>query len=305
MINSTYKTQVSLERANPAVYLNIVGAVISLIVFLGIVGWGAKMISRDSAGAPVVQALDGPMRISPEDPGGVMASHQGLTVNEVASSQKKLPLEDRLQLAPRAINLQPEDQPIPILLASKASSKDTSLLISTPQGSLDTGVELSIENINGYSIRKMLARPIPASHKINTEILIIKENLPADSSLISSYIGSGPTRSPRPRTRTLASIVSSASKSVTVKPYAISQGKPMAQLGAFRSKFTAMQAWLDLSQRHGDYLTGKKHIILRAEVGGGTIYRLRVHGLSSMAEARRLCKALNGQNTECYSVMMN
>tara|TARA_B100000780_G_scaffold232379_1_gene172333 strand:+ start:180 stop:473 length:294 start_codon:yes stop_codon:yes gene_type:complete len=88
MVNSTYKVQVGLERANPAVYLNIVGAIISLMVLLGIFGWGAKMILRDSAGAPVVQALDGPMRISPKDPGGVMASHQGLTVNEVASSQK-------------------------------------------------------------------------------------------------------------------------------------------------------------------------------------------------------------------------
>tara|TARA_B100000787_G_scaffold143847_1_gene113519 strand:+ start:499 stop:1416 length:918 start_codon:yes stop_codon:yes gene_type:complete len=305
MVNSTYKAQVGLERANPAVYFNIVGVVISLIVFLGIVGWGAKMILRDRAGAPVVQALDGPMRISPDDPGGVMASHQGLTVNEVASSQKKMALEDRLRLAPRAINLLPEDQPISLLLASKASLKDTPLLRSTSQGTLDTEVEFSITNINGHSIRKMPVPSIPASRKVSTEILIIKDDLTADSSLVSPYIGSGPMQSPRPRTRSLASIVSSVSKLVTVKPQAISQGKPMAQLGAFGSQSIAMQAWLDLSQRHADYLTGKKHIILRAEVGGGTIYRLRVHGLSDMAEARRLCKALNGRNTECYSVMMN
>ena len=305
MVNSTYKALVGLERANPAVYLNIVGAVISLIVFLGIVGWGAQMISRDSSGAPVLQALDGPMRISPEDPGGVMASHQGLTVNEVASSQKKLPLEDRLRLAPRAINLQSEDQPISLLLVSKVSSMDASLLSSTSQGTIDSEVELTIANVNGNSIKEPLLPTISASQKVNTEILIIKEDLPADSSLVSSYIGSGPTQSPRPRIRSLASIVSSVSKSVTVKPQAISQGKPMAQLGAFGSKSIAMQAWSDLLQIHGDYLTGKKHIILRAEVGGGTIYRLRVNGFLNMAAAKHFCKVLNRQNTECYSVMMN
>ena len=305
MVNSTYKAQVGLERANPAVYFNIVGVVISLIVFLGIVGWGAKMILRDSSGAPVVQALDGPMRISPEDPGGVMASHQGLTVNEVASSQKKLPLEDQIQLAPRAINLQPEDQPISLLLASKASLKDASLLKSSSQSTSDFQEDFLITNVKGDSIRKKLLPPISDVPKVNTEILIIEEDLPAESSLASSYIGSGPTKSPRPRTRSLVNIVSLVSKSVMVVPQAILQGRPMAQLGAFGSKFIAMQAWLDLSQRHGNYLTGKKHIILKAELGDGTIYRLRVIGFSNMGVARRFCKVLNGKNTECHSVMVN
>jgi hypothetical protein len=50
---------------------------------------------------------------------------------------------------------------------------------------------------------------------------------------------------------------------------------------------------------------GKPHVILQAEVGGGTIYRLRVHGFADQEEARRLCTALNRQNAECYSVTMN
>ena len=201
--------------------------------------------------------------------------------------------------------MQPEDQPISLLLASKASFKDASLLRSTSQGTSESQVEFSITNVNGDSSNKMLLPPIPAIPKVNIEILIVKEDLPAESSLVSSDIGSGPTKSPRPRTRSLGSIVSIAPKSVTVAPQAISQEKPMAQLGAFGSKSIAMQAWSDLLQIHGDYLTGKKHIILRAEVGGGTIYRLRVNGFLNMAAAKHFCKVLNRQNTECYSVMMN
>jgi hypothetical protein len=85
----------------------------------------------------------------------------------------------------------------------------------------------------------------------------------------------------------------------------IARGAPMAQLGAFGSSAIAQQAWADLSERHGDYLVGKPHVILRAEVSGGTIYRLRVHGFADQEEARRLCTALNRQNAECYSVTMN
>ena len=305
MVNATYEAQVGLEHPNPAAYLKIIGAVISLIVFLGMIGWGAKMISRDSLGAPVVHALDGPMRISPEDPGGVIVSHQGLTVNEVASSQKKLPLKDRLRLAPRAIKLQAEDQPISSLLASVVLLKASRPLRPTLQGNLDSEIEFPIENVNGDSISKILLPPISPVLKINPEVLTTEKDLFAVSSLVNLPSGLGPKRSPRPRIRSLASSVSLVHKSVTIAPRVTSQSKPMAQLGAFSSKTIAMQEWLNLLQRHGDYLTGKKHIILKAEVGDGTIYRLRVHGFSDLAAARRLCKALNGQNAECYSIMMN
>ncbi|MFQ3302921.1 MAG: hypothetical protein ACI9EH_001828, partial [Planktomarina sp.] len=141
MANATYEAQVGIEHSNPAAYLNIVGAVISLMVFLGIVGWGAKMIARDSSGVPVVRALNGAMRVSPVDPGGILASHQGLTVNEVASSQNKLPLEDRLQLAPRPINLQAEDQPTVILLAASALMTEASASAVIPHGSVASDPE--------------------------------------------------------------------------------------------------------------------------------------------------------------------
>ena len=128
MANATYEAHVGIEQTNPAAYINIVGAVISLMVFLGIVGWGTKMIVRDNSVVPVVRALGGAMRVSPIDPGGVLASHQGLTVNEVVSSQDKLPLQDSLQLAPRPINLRAEDQPTAILLATSALLAESSPL---------------------------------------------------------------------------------------------------------------------------------------------------------------------------------
>ena len=118
MANATYEAQGDSEQFNAAAYANIVGAVISLAVFGGIVTWGAQTVLRDSSGVPVVRALEGPARVAPEDPGGLLVAHQGLTVNEVAGSQVIGSTNDPLQLAPRPINLQAEDQPIQSLFRS-------------------------------------------------------------------------------------------------------------------------------------------------------------------------------------------
>lgn len=68
-------------------YVNFVGAGLSLALMVAMIGWGAKTLMRDASGVPVVQALDGPMRSAPDDPGGVQAANQGLSVNQIASSQ--------------------------------------------------------------------------------------------------------------------------------------------------------------------------------------------------------------------------
>jgi hypothetical protein len=52
---------------------------VALVVGLGV--WGYKLAVRDVRGVPVIQAMDGPMRIAPEIPGGEIADHQGLAVN--------------------------------------------------------------------------------------------------------------------------------------------------------------------------------------------------------------------------------
>ena len=63
-----------------ATILNWIGAALSLALLIGVCAWGYRLMVRDVSGVPVVQALAGPMRISPDDPGGRRAAHQGLAV---------------------------------------------------------------------------------------------------------------------------------------------------------------------------------------------------------------------------------
>ena len=295
MANATYEAVTGTDRANFASYVNIVGSVISLAVFVGIFGWGIQTILRDSSGVPVVRALDGPVRIAPEVPGGLLASHQGLTVNEVSSSQIHVALEDRLQLAPRPINLMAEDQPIVMLLANSAEKPSLKLVSLEALGATD-----NIPTIN--ETPKVSGEVLSSSTPVIPNASDFR--MPGLTNAAAS-IGSGPAISLRPRVRSTVIVLQHSLMQIVAAPQVILQGAPMAQLGAFGSKKMAMQAWTSLSQRHGDYLVGKQHVILEATVGGNIIYRLRVHGFASLADSRRICTALISQNAECYSVLMN
>ncbi|MEO0664375.1 MAG: SPOR domain-containing protein, partial [Pseudomonadota bacterium] len=93
-------------------FIHILGGVVSLALIAGICVWGYQLLARDVSGVPVVQALDGPMRTAPEDPGGHPAAHQGLAVNEVAAVGVASAPRDRLVLAPPAIDLATDDAPL-------------------------------------------------------------------------------------------------------------------------------------------------------------------------------------------------
>ena len=91
---------------------NALGALASLALVVGIVVWGYKLVMRDVHGVPVVRAIEGPLRVQPENPGGESASHQGLAVNRIAAEGTAAPTADTLRLAPRPITLDPEDLPM-------------------------------------------------------------------------------------------------------------------------------------------------------------------------------------------------
>jgi hypothetical protein len=81
-------------------------------LLFGVGVWGYKLMVRDVSGVPVVRAIEGPMRVQPEIPGGQQADHQGLSVNTIAAHGTAAAPADRLMLAPRPVALADEDAPM-------------------------------------------------------------------------------------------------------------------------------------------------------------------------------------------------
>jgi len=59
--------------------------------------------------------------------------------------------------------------------------------------------------------------------------------------------------------------------------------------------------WGRLSARHGALLSGATHKVIPAEVNGRQVYRLRVVGFGSFAEADALCSKLKSAGAACYA----
>ncbi|MGL4280725.1 MAG: SPOR domain-containing protein, partial [Albidovulum sp.] len=104
--------------------VNVAGALTSLALIAGVGVWAYKLAVRDVHGVPVIQALEGPARIAPENPGGELAMHQGMAVNRIAAEGTAAEPADRLTLAPAPAALSDEDAAMGAMAGNVAADGD-------------------------------------------------------------------------------------------------------------------------------------------------------------------------------------
>ncbi|GHG80057.1 SPOR domain-containing protein [Pseudodonghicola xiamenensis] len=295
--------------------VNIAGAVASLALVVGVGVWGYKLMVRDVSGVPVVRALAGPMRVSPEDPGGQPADHMGLAVNEIAAGQgasEELP--ERLTLAPRPVHLSDEDTPMTGEEETVvAASADAQAVEKFRDGSIDALVRQLTDGVD----------PLDGGEDADETMAMGEET--ADDRIGAELAGLDPELlnapgikvSPRPMERPLrlasaradvaealetAQNVMASSGAAEIEASSLSAGTRLAQLGAYDSPEIAREEWEKLFGRFGDYMDGKKRVIQKASSGGRTFYRLRAMGFDDLSDARRFCSALVAENADCIPV---
>ncbi len=281
------------DQAPPwAFFFNLIGAVTSLALIVGIGVWGYRMVVRDVSGVPVVRASQGPMRIAPDDPGGQQAPHQGLSVNAVLADGVADAPPDRLILAPEPLDL----GLAPMTVAARTDS-----------GRAERGDRPAAD---AAALR--LARAEAVAEALAEEVEPPQEQ-PARAEDAAPPAAGGIGRSLRPRTRpgTLATspeaVALAAVAGATVRdvdPETIAVGTRLAQLGAFASREIAIREWDRLAERFDEYLADKDRVIQKAESGGRIFYRLRAMGFADISDARRFCSALVAERVECIPVVV-
>src|SRR6056297_390373 len=108
--------------------VTMLGAALSLALAVGVGVWGYKILMRDVTGVPVIRAMQGEMRVTPDNPGGEIAAHTGLSVNAVPAEGGAAAPEARLVLAPVAAQLRDED----LAVAPDAAETGTRTAEDTP-----------------------------------------------------------------------------------------------------------------------------------------------------------------------------
>lgn len=269
-----------------------VGALTSLGLVIGMGYWAYSLTVRDVSGVPVVRALEGPMRVAPDDPGGRQAAHQGLAVNRVAAVGDAAPPAERLMLAPSPVDVldedvpltnrsgdgsKPQEDPVRAALAvleriGEAPASEESAMVAQPEA--ETPVRRASFTVPAGLKRSLVPLPRPEG------------DLAAMAALNAVQLASAPSRP------------------VEVDPATIPDGTYLVQLGVFDSPDVARQEWDRLTTRFESFLQGKQRVVQAASRGGSDFYRLRAVGFDDVSDARRFCAALTAEDAHCIPTVV-
>ena len=108
--------------------VNWAGAITSLGLAAGLAVWAVDTAFRDVSAVPVVRALEGPMRVAPEKPGGTVAPYQGLALSDITSGGAAAPAPDQIVLAPPPVTL---DAPAQAERAAARAAAETTTAAGT------------------------------------------------------------------------------------------------------------------------------------------------------------------------------
>lgn len=285
---SGWDTDDVAEHTRVTEWLNWAGALLSLVLILGLAAWGWQLMKRDVTGVPVVRALEGPMRVTPEDPGGRLAEHQGLAVNRIAAEGTAEPPVETIVLAPAPLSLTEEDKPVAELREETVTPTPASAVVPEPEA---PAASAEPANATDMAVAAALASIEAGELEVAAE------------EVVAASPDGGLARSPLPRPRPVALTNISALSSRPDTGAAIAPGTRLVQLGAFENAELAEAAWLETEAQFGDYMVGKAKVIQEAETGGRTFFRLRAAGFADLADARRFCSVLVAGDLNCIPVV--
>ncbi|MEP2782695.1 MAG: SPOR domain-containing protein [Pseudoruegeria sp.] len=310
-----------LSAENLSKAVKIAGAGMSVALLIGVGIWGYRLALRDVTGVPTIHAADGPMRVQPEDPGGRLASHLGLSVNAVQAQGEAGELDDELKLAPVAVNVIEtdivglQDRPDGVARDDIHHSAEAGEVTSHDGvAAAPEALKTAADNVPAI---ESTADILALANK-STSTKAIEEPTPpkvAALKIISTDIP-GVVRSQIPKARPAGLTASDTYKEldseegssdgvIEVRSEALPSGTSLVQLGAFQSPEIAREEWERLAQNLDDYLDPKQRVIERAERGGSVFYRLRVAGFDDISDARRFCSALRSEGADCIPVVLH
>ncbi len=283
MADASYGVDPTVDTSDhPSRYTNVVGAAISLAVFVGILGWAVSTMMRDASGVPTVRALQGPMTVEPEDPGGIPAEHMGLSVNRVSGSGAELEQSD-LQLAPQTAVLAEEDVHGALLASERPEARPALFSFEDNSAAIQEALVETTEVEPTASVA-LAGTPVP--------------------SLRPQVRPSGLRRAAASVSQAVAQAVAETPTAAAFAAPSVPAGTRLAQLGAYESAALANSEWARISSKNPSFFAGKTHVVQQASKNGQQFFRLRVVGFSDAADARRFCSALIAKNLACYPVVM-
>jgi len=267
------------------------GAALSVFLMVGAVGWTYQLIIRDINQIPIVRAQLGPLRVAPEDPGGLTAANQGLSVTQLAVNEKPL-LSNEIHLAPAAQILNAESLGLEVTNGVQSNTDVGILEIKEVNAENSINLKALSNKIEADKVSKetaSLSKVVFSQKRIDIEnavslALSITDDPAASLTLMRPKI--------RPVTLQKDSKLTGDQIVMNEPLFELTKGSAVVQLGAFDSKNLAKSEWQRFEKLLGSILIAKKMIVQEAESGGKIFYRLRAAGFDDISDARQFCTAI-------------
>ena len=265
-----------------------IGAVLSLSLLAGTIGWSYKLVVRDINQIPIVRAQLGPLRVAPDNPGGLTAANQGLSVTQLAVNEKPL-LSDEINLAPAAEILNEEISASLLREVDKLNQIDETYEIKEINAENTISLDGSSGAMKGETASK--TESLVAQVAFSQKKVEIENAVSLALSITSEFDPSLTSLRPKTRPR---SVQQNRKLIVSKEPMSkLPIGSAIVQLGAFDSKSLAESEWRRFEKLLGSILAPKQMIIQKAESGGKIFYRLRASGFNDISDARQFCTAIS------------
>lgn len=268
------------------------GAALSLFLLAGAIGWSYQLIVRDVNQIPIVRAQLGPLRVAPDNPGGLTAANQGLSVTQLAVNEKPL-LSNEIYLAPAAEILNEENLALKEEEEYESNKVDGAFEIKEVNAENSMNLEALPDqkevdsrsnDVGVLSKAAFSQKKIEIENAVSLALSITNE---PDKSL--SWL--------RPKIRPVGFYRNgniTEDQIVSNEPMPkLPIGSAVVQLGAFDSKSLAESEWQRFEKILGSILIPKKMVVQKAESGGKIFYRLRASGFSDISDARQFCTAIS------------
>ena len=268
------------------------GAALSLFLLAGAIGWSYQLIVRDVNQIPIVRAQLGPLRVAPDNPGGLTAANQGLSVTQLAVNEKPL-LSNEIYLAPAAEILNEENLALKVKEEYESNKVDGAFEIKEVNAENSMNLEALPDqkevdsrsnDVGVLSKAAFSQKKIEIENAVSLALSITNE---PDKSL--SWL--------RPKIRPVGFYRNgniTEDQIVRNEPMPkLPIGSAVVQLGAFDSKSLAESEWQRFEKILGSILIPKKMVVQKAESGGKIFYRLRASGFSDISDARQFCTAIS------------
>nr|CAM76772.1 Periplasmic protein TonB, links inner and outer membranes [Magnetospirillum gryphiswaldense MSR-1] len=263
----------------------ILGAAVLAVGVAVAVGWRVIAGGGDSAnGIPVISADQRPIKIRPDDRGGMQVPNQDkLVYGRLEQGDGDAKVE---RLLPAA------EQPVPPPTAPVAPPK--------------TALRWRRKCLKPALPAAPVQAPAPAVVRPVEPMPPAPVAAPAPAKVASAPL---PATPPPPATvpapAKVAPVVAPAAAPPTVavaKPAALAGGDYLVQLGALRSAPDAEKEWGRIQRSNADVLGGLKSDVVQVDLGAkGVFWRLRAGPLSEQS-ARQVCGELKNRSQGCMVV---